>query len=81
MMACITRTYFNSYNNNKSQTKSIKLVQHKCPNCSAKLDTRKCVYDGYIENKNGQREELFYERNYIKCDFCRSEFELYEEEE
>lgn len=79
-MALVEETYFNLYSNNKSQAKSFKLIQHKCPNCGAKLDTRRCVHDGYIENKNGQREELFYERNHIKCDFCRSEFELCEEE-
>lgn len=81
MMAYMPRTYFNIYSDNKSHTKSIKLVQHKCPNCGAKLDTRRCVYDGYIESKSGEREELFYKRNHIKCDFCRSEFELCVEEE
>ena len=58
-----------------------KLKQSRCPNCGAKLDTRRYVYDGYILSEYGERQDLYYERKSIKCDYCRSEFELCEEEE
>ena len=57
-----------------------KLKQSRCPNCGAKLDTRRIVYDGYILSKNGERQDLYYERKTIKCEMCRSEFELCGEE-
>lgn len=66
-MAYMTKTFFTQYSCDEPQTKSIKLVQHKCPNCGAKLDIRQFVQDA--------------ERKYIKCDFCRSEFELCEDAE
>lgn len=79
-MAYIPRTYFSPYGNNEPHIKSTKLVQHKCPNCGAKLDTRRFVPDGYEVDKDGGKHFVYAEQKYVKCDFCRSEFELIEEE-
>jgi len=60
--------------------KEVKLKQHKCPNCGASIDIRKFVPDGYEVDRYGNKSAVFYERNCVKCDFCRSKFELCEEE-
>lgn len=54
----------------------MKLKQTKCPNCGAKLDTRRFIPNGYEVEANGTRHLLYLEQKIIKCQFCRSEFEL-----
>ena len=80
-MAHITSAYYKtpiiSMNLSKRKTK---LKQTKCPNCGASIDIRKFVPDGYEVDRYGNKSAVFYERNCVKCDFCRSKFELCEEE-
>lgn len=58
-----------------------KLKENKCPNCGAKLDTRRFVPDGYEVDRYGGKHLVYAEQKYVKCEMCRSEFELCGEEE
>lgn len=58
-----------------------KLEQMKCPNCGAKLDTRRFIPDGYEADRDGNRYPVCVEQKYVKCKMCRSEFRLCGEEE